>query len=378
MKTIAIVGMSNNPGGVETYILNFVSVLEKKYHFVLINTDPSNAIAYEDELKNLHAKIFLASGAFSLESYFQRKKKAKMILQSVDADIVYVNALTPNNAYWVRAAKQLKINAVYHSHNDSGLYSNPLKAVAAAIMKPFNQYTLSYAVKLAASLDSGQYMFGKKARFEVVYNSIYTSKWKFNPLERIKIRNKLNIKNDKKVIVSVARLDTQKNSIRLIKILATLFKFDNTFCAVLVGDGPLRSEIESKIAEAGMTDKIMLLGMQKNVAPLLWASDIFILPSLFEGLPFVIVEAQAAGLPSIVSDGVIPSVADVTDQVFSINLSASDTEWSDLIRQISLTSDSDRLEMNQLVRDSRFSIEAFTQQIIRIFASLKEEDGQNG
>ena len=127
-----------------------------------------------------------------------------------------------------------------------------------------------------------------------------------------------------------------------------------------------------------MTDKIMLLGMQKNVAPLLWASDIFILPSLFEGLPFVIVEAQAAGLPSIVSDGVIPSVADVTDQVFSINLSASDTEWSDLIRQISLTSDSDRLEMNQLVRDSRFSIEAFTQQITRIFASLKEEDGQNG
>jgi glycosyltransferase involved in cell wall biosynthesis len=221
-------------------------------------------------------------------------------------------------------------------------------------------------------------MFGKKARFEVVYNSIYTSKWKFNPLERIKIRNKLNIKNDKKVIVSVARLDTQKNSIRLIKILATLFKIDNTFCAVLVGDGPLRSEIESKIAEAGMTDKIMLLGMQKNVAPLLWASDIFILPSLFEGLPFVIVEAQAAGLPSIVSDGVIPSVADVTDQVFSINLSASDTEWSDLIRQISLTSDSDRLEMNQLVRDSRFSIEAFTQQITRIFASLKEEDGQNG
>lgn len=369
MKTIAVVGMSENPGGVETYLMNFFSVMHSSYKLVYINLNENLPLAHQQIITSQGGTVFVAQGKFSLKSYINRYKVALKILKEIKASAVYVNALTTNSAYWVKAAKKMHIPAVYHSHNAAELFKNPLKKVISNIIKPYNRIVLKYSVHLAASFESGKFMFGDSSS-KVIYNTIDTETWRYNYKKRRSVRKSLDIKQNQKIIIMVSRLAEQKNVIRALNIVKEVVKKDPTYSCLLVGDGNLKEQVLKKINDLQLNRSVKLLGKRSDVSELMISSDILLLPSLFEGLPFVVIEAQGAGLPVVATQGVIPQIANVTASIHEVSLKKPDNYWADSIVSIPLKRNEEKLNMNDQISNSRFSMTFFNKQITKIFDSL--------
>lgn len=370
MKKIAVVGMTNNPGGVETYLMNFFSTMHKNNEIVFINTDPTQKIAYQDSILSQGGKIFNAEGEYSLKNYIARTKIAKRILGKVQADVIYVNALSDTSAYWVKAARQLGIPAVYHSHNDSIIRKKfKIKDIIASFLKSNNQKILKYAKCLTVSESASKFMFNN-SNAEIIYNSIDLSKWRFDQASRLKIRGEFGFEDNQNVIIMVSRLSEQKNILRALDIIKKIVDHDDSYRCLIVGDGHLKTEVSAKISELKLNKYVKLLGNRTDVPELMSGSDMLFLPSLYEGLPFVVIEAQGAGLPIIVSQNVVPKIAGVTKSFINIPLEKNDEFWAKKILSVTLNSVSRKNDMNRIVSKSVFSNEYYDKKIRSIFNEL--------
>lgn len=369
MKRIVVVGMSENPGGIETYLVNFLMAMKAKYNISFVNMHPSKDLAYQKIILSQGGSVFMAKGGYSLKSYINRTRTAKKILKRLNADIVYVNALTVNDAYWVMAAKKLGIPAVYHSHNTAEVFNGKLKGTVSKIIKPYNQRILKYATHLAASDRSGLFMFGD-LESTVVHNSINPQKWEYNLESRNKVRRELKIKDDQRVIIMVSRLSEQKNVIRAVKILKKVVDYDPSYTCLVVGDGELRESVASEVEHFQIKGSVRLLGKRNDVPDLMSGSDVFILPSLFEGLPFVAIEAQGSGLPIVASKGIIPSIANITNNLQEVSLTSSDDVWARKIVGINVNDKQTRIRMNRMVTESSFAVCSYNESIRNIFENL--------
>jgi glycosyltransferase involved in cell wall biosynthesis len=183
----------------------------------------------------------------------------------------------------------------------------------------------------ACSTDAGVFLFNKKD-FEVCKNGIHCDRFIYSEALRKHIRNKYGIAEQTYVIGSVGQFRKQKNYAWLSKPLADLVMRGKDVCLLLVGDGECREEIERAFTEAGVLDKVIFAGVQADTAPFYSAMDIFVLPSLFEGLGIVAVEAQANGLPCILSEGV-PSETALGNSVRYLPLDSPE-KWADALAQM--------------------------------------------
>ena len=163
----------------------------------------------------------------------------------------------------------------------------------------------------ACSKAAGEFYYGKEAvdsgKVKIIPNAINLENYKFNEAIRNKIRKELNIE-DKFVVGHIGRMAPPKNQKFLLKIFSEVKKEKNNAILLMIGDGPLKSEIEKEIDNLNIRDSVILLGVRNDVPELLMAMDVFVLPSLYEGLPVVCVEAQATGLRCILSDRITEEV----------------------------------------------------------------------
>ncbi|WNK20148.1 glycosyltransferase [Halomonas piscis] len=143
------------------------------------------------------------------------------------------------------------------------------------------------------------------------------------------MKKKLNIENNF-VIGHVGRFDVQKNHNSIIDILFSITKVREDAVLLLVGDGPLKEEIEKKVDELGLSENVMFLGVQPDIAALLSSMDVFLFPSLYEGLPVTLIEAQANGLPCVVSD-TVTSESKITDCVNFFPLNEPSEKWAEKV-----------------------------------------------
>ena len=159
----------------------------------------------------------------------------------------------------------------------------------------------------ACSKAAGEFYYGKEAvdsgKVKIIPNAINLEKYKFNEATRNKVRKELNIE-DKFVIGHIGRMAPQKNQKFLLKIFSEVKKEKNNAILLMIGDGLLKSEIQKEINKLNIKDSVLLLGVRDDIPQLLMAMDVFVLPSLFEGLGIVAVEAQAVGLKCILSNRV--------------------------------------------------------------------------
>lgn len=181
----------------------------------------------------------------------------------------------------------------------------------------------------ACSNDAGKFMFGNEP-FTVVKNAVETEKFLFDAKKRKRCRTVLGVSDEQTVIGCVARFDVQKNHTFLIDIFSEYKKRDNTAILVLVGEGVLRTEVEEKINQLGLTDSVMMLGMRDDVPDLLNAFDIYVLPSLSEGLSLVMIEGQINGLNFVVSDQV-PTETNILGKMDFVSLHESASIWAQKI-----------------------------------------------
>lgn len=214
---------------------------------------------------------------------------------------------------------------IAHSHN-----SNQDKNLKYLIKLHYMKKIPAFATALfACGKDAGDWMFGGK-QYHVMANAVEVKKYQYKPSVAEKIRNEWNI-SDELLVGHVGRFNPQKNHTFLIDIFYEIQKINPYARLLLVGDGDGKKEIQEKARELGIADHIIFAGVRTDVEEQMQAMDVFVFPSLYEGLPVTMVEAQAAGLPCIISDQVPEECIITTNLVTTQKLTDSPKIWAEHI-----------------------------------------------
>ena len=328
MKTIVIEGMTEGIGGKETYIINtFRAMDKKKYRFIFISYN--DQIAYEQELVDNSAIIAHVT---------PRNKNPLVFWTDLDQlfannriDVVWAHKTTLSSCeILMLAAKHGVPVRMIHSHSSENMGGRFTR-----IMHDFNKKRLDrYAtVRLACSDVAARWFYDDRSSI-ILKNAIDLNRYRFDPAVRERIRSKLGIR-DQFVLGHVGRFGAEKNHQKLLHVFAALLQEKPDAYLILCGDGELRGQIEQTIHKLSITEHVKLLGNVSNVNEMLQAFDILIMPSLFEGLPFALLEAQASGLKCVVSD-TVSSESNILGWNVAVPLNALDPEWVKAIQGLDL------------------------------------------
>ncbi|OUL27224.1 glycosyltransferase family 1 protein [Nostoc sp. 106C] len=280
------------------------------------------------------------------------------------------------NGYILRLAKQIGLPVrIAHSHNDTtssdareGLFRRSYIAWTKSLIPKYA------TIGLGASRKATAYMFGSawedNPRYQTLYCGLDLNSFR-NPVEPTEVRTELGIPADAFVIGHVGRLVEQKNHLFMLEIAAEVAKLQPKMHMLLVGDGELRPNIKQKVAQLDLSDRVIFAGVRYDVHRLmLGAMDVFLFPSLYEGLGLVLIEAQAAGLPCILSD-VVPEEADIVKPLIQrISLSKSASNWAKAIVDARNSSSAiTQSEALAAVENSHFNIKMGVKNLIDIYES---------
>ena len=212
---------------------------------------------------------------------------------------------------------------------------------------------------------AAQWMFGKYAgKAKVIPLPIDCELSAYDESVRLQERSKWKIKSDEKVIGHIGRFQTQKNHTFLLDIFAEVLKLDQTYKLVLVGDGILRAEIDEKIDKLGLQNHVIQVGQISGASKMMSMFDLFLLPSLYEGFPTVLLEAQANGLPCIASSTITPTIAQ-TDLIRFLDLKLPPEEWANCI--VSLHERKNMAMYNQIIAE-KYDIKKVTALFAEIYS----------
>lgn len=323
IRVLQILGIVAN-GGVETVIMNYYRHIDKikiQFDFVVHNDADEN---YLREAERLGAQIYKVTPYN--KNIFKFIFDIYQIIKKHHYQIVHcnMNALS-GFALFAAYLADAKIRILHNHTTDSK--EEKLRSFIKRMLRPFaklfaNQYW-------ACSNLAGEWMYGKKAiednKITIINNAIDLDRFKFDKEKREKIRKELGLENCF-VIGHVGRFMKQKNHEFLIDIFNEIIKRKENARLLLIGDGKLRPQIESKAKELGISNKLIFLGNRNDVADLYNVMDIFVLPSLYEGLPVVGVEVQANGLPFICSTEVTKEIL-LTNNIKLISLQQPLKDW---------------------------------------------------
>lgn len=288
-----------NRGGIETFMMNYVRHMNRNVIHIDFAVTGLEKGAYDDELKTLGCKIYRLPKKSKHPIIYQRRLKE--LFSNGKYDIVHSHA-DAMSCWVLKVAKDCGVPVrIAHSHNTQHLTTNPIKfQINEFARKNINKYVTN---RFACSNEAGKWLFGD-ASFKVVHNAIETNDFEFNVNKRKTLREKYGISDYTILLGHVGRFDTQKNHRFLIDMFAELAKRNDSYKLMCVGAGWLKDEIEMQIKENNLTDKVILVGQQENAGDYYNAFDLYVFPSLFEGLGFVLIEAQTNGLTCISSDEV--------------------------------------------------------------------------
>ncbi len=217
----------------------------------------------------------------------------------------------------------------------------------------------------ACSFDLGNATFWGpfKKKMKVIHNGIDLDTFKFNPETRLEVRKQLSITNDF-VVGHVGRFDPSKNHEFILSVFNEVLKKELNSKLLLVGNGELLDIIKSKAKQLGIHGQVMFLGDRRDVAELLQAMDIFLFPSRTEGFGMAVIEAQAVGLPCVVSKRVIPESALITELVVAVDLSSPVTEWSKAVRKLRTVK---RSSTTHQIEQSGYDVSTTVSQLIEAY-----------
>lgn len=320
IRVLHIVGIMDLAGQ-ETFIMNLYRNIDRKkvqFDFV-VHSDKRGY--YDDEIEKLGGRIYRITPIS--KNIFKHMKELKQVVKENKYNIVHRHTASSIVFIDLLVAKKCGVKyRIVHSHNTSSG-----KGIINKIFRTFLNYYSNY--KFACSQDAGLWLYGKNRKFEIIKNGIDIEKFKFSKIIRDKIRKEYNIQ-DKFVVGNVARFNEQKNHIFLLEVFNEIQKKNENAILLLVGEGEKEIEIRKKIQELKIEKKVIILGVKNNINEILQAMDVFLFPSIFEGLPVALIEAQASGINIFASDTITKDV-DVTETINYLNLNLSFKTWADII-----------------------------------------------
>ena len=315
-------------GGVESVVMNYYRYIDRtKIQFDFICDEDSTNIPYE-EIEKLGGKVILIP---PYQKVFKYHKVLKKILKDADYKIVHshINTLSVFSLF---AAKCARIPVrIAHSHSTTNKKEKKKNALKQLLRTFSKLFATDY---MCCSELAGRWLFGNKeydkGNVYLLNNAIDIDKFKYNEEVRKRKREELNIQDNTLVIGNVGRFVEQKNHRFLIDIFNEIHKQNDNSILLLAGQGPLMGEIKIKVKNLGLEKCVKFLGQRKDINELYQAFDVFCLPSLYEGLPVVGVEAQATGLLCVFSKDMTKETKILeSTQFLSLNQKAS--EWAKII-----------------------------------------------
>jgi len=317
---------SMNRGGAETFIMNVYRKIDRsrvQFDFLLHNPEPGD---YDEEIRQLGGHIYYApsrrDGIIENRRALNRFFKEHTEFAAAHQHLSSCSYIEP-----LRYAKKhgIKIR-IAHSHSTKEDGSR-LHELMHRLQRPALR---RIATHLWACSDlSAVWTYGPHAKNKIINNGIQTDSFCYDAEKRQLFRKQYGIE-DAFCIGLVGRFVPAKNHSRLLAIFDALQKKHSQAVLMLVGVGPLMDEAKKETERRELTGRVIITGISEGIAGMMSAMDVFVMPSLFEGLPVTLVEAQATGLPCIVSDVITRDVA-LTDYIHYLPLSMADDIWCEKI-----------------------------------------------
>lgn len=312
-------------GGVEAVVMNYYRHLDRnKIQFDFICDSDSTNIPYE-EIEALGGKVIIIPPYQKINKYIKELTK---VLKENKYKIVHSH-LNTLSVFPLYCAKKAKVPVrIAHSHSTTNK-KEWKKNIMKQALKPFSKvFATDY---FCCSELAGRWLFGNrtynKGKVYLLNNAIDLDKYKFDEKIRNKKRKELGISDDTFVIGHIGRFVAQKNHTFLIDIFNEVYKQNKNTLLLLAGQGPLELEIKNKVNNLGLTNNVIFLGQRSDANELYQAFDTFLLPSLYEGLPVVGVEAQASGLLCVLSDAMTKETK-VLESTLFISLNDNQKKWA--------------------------------------------------
>lgn len=297
IKVLQVVG-AMYPGGLENFIMNLYEHIDRnKVDFDFVVHDRREG-DHCQRIEEMGGRVYLLPRLTSHP--FANLKQLKKLVKENHYDIVIRHTANALVVPQLMVAKKAGAVTMAHSHNET----DPKKALHFLGRLFINR---ACDVKIACSPRAGYWMYGRKANFEVVNNAIDIERFAYASDKEIHIREEFDA-SEKHLYGHIANFIESKNHLYLMEIFKEIIDLDPKALCFCVGEGDLRPAIEAKIEVLGIKDNVILTGIRNDVSDFLSAFDCLVFPSVFEGLPVSLIEAQAAGLPMIISDTIAKEV----------------------------------------------------------------------
>ena len=346
MKKVKILMVLGNTGrgGSQSYAMNILRNIHRdRYHIdFVVYTNPEEG--YGSEMEAFGSKIFIVP-QFKGYNYFICKDAWERLLNSGKYDIIHGHA--SNAAFiYLKVAKNKGCKTILHSHS-AGFRGERMEQ----IVKKFF------------------YKRKKKSNYYLLPNAINVERYKFNSIVRNEIREKIGIDNSVFLCGHVGSFSMPKNHKLLLEIFCEFKRRKPNSKLMLCGEGPLEETVLTLINKYNLKEEVILTGNIPNVCDYMMAMDVLIFPSLFEGLPVTVVEAQATGLPVVMSD-VITNEVKLTDIVKTCSLHDSIDKWVDCVDGFGCI---DRESYNRIIQSSRFNMVESIKDLEDIYEKIVNE-----
>lgn len=352
-------------GGISTLTVNLNSLIDlTKVHFDYLVFEDENTF-YEDKVKILEAEKRIVDVTKyrdkKLLLYWKKYSMTKKLLKRINYNVMHVDASTPMDVVIGVAAKHAGVKRiVLHSH----IAGDNKHSVARTVYMNVCRFVMKFVFTdyIAISQNSAKFMFPKnisrKGQYTIIRNGIIAEKYKFEISMRERKRTELGIKDNEFLLGHIGRFSPEKNHSFILDTFSVFHLEHQNSKLLLIGDGPLRAEIEGFIKELGITDSVILYGTSPEVPQLLQAMDAFIFPSKHEGLGISAIEAQCSGLPTYCSEG-IPEETRVTELFHRIR-GFDPSIWA---KQIKCNIEKDRQDRISKIKNAGFNLSATAEEL---------------
>lgn len=349
--------------GLETFIMNVYRKIDRtkiQFDFVIYK----NTADYWSEIEELGGHVYVLPRRRHNIRKYRNALEEFFRVNAYKYNAIHLHVWSLSMLESLEFAKKYGIpNRIIHGHsyNQRGI----INKILHLLHKPIIHKLATNYYACSEEAISWMYGFTKiKNKSEIIKNGIDVTSFKYDIDKRERYREKLNIPKDTFVIGHIGRFEKEKNHTFLINVFCEYCKLNNNTKLLLVGDGSLKENVNEQVLKLGLTDKVVLLGKRTDICELLQTIDCFVMPSIFEGLPVTLVEAQAAGLPIFASTG-ISEISKIIPTYYPISLDMSIKYWAKLIDDKMKTFQ--RMDTSNILKDAGFDITTTVKTLSEIY-----------
>ena len=362
MKRVLCIISCMDTGGAETFLMKIFRKLDREKYQMDFCVNVTEKNYYEDEIKELGGKIFrIPPKSDDLKKF--RKELYRLVKEEKYNYVLRIGS-SGMSFMELKIAKKAgaQICSVRSSNSsDGGSLKSKLAHIIGKIL-----YSRYIDVKVAPSDLAALYTFGKRAYqngdVTILHNAVDLNTYKYSEEYRKKIRAEFNIKPEAVVVGHIGRFMTQKNHSFLLDFFSKIKEQNEDAVLLLIGgNGNLEGQVRDKVCELGLCGDVIFAGVRSDIPNLLSAMDVFVMPSLFEGMPNTVIEAQATGLPCVISD-TITKEADITGLLSYLPLEKPDL-WAKIVLEKATTK---RTDTRQKFIDNGYDIESTVEKFVKL------------